>query len=203
MTLGGYPLGTLVWASLAHPGDAARAVLSERMTRDVLWSALGLVAVLATLMIYLRGALFPGLADPGMDGAINLDLTPVSLAFVVFALMTIFVFVLDQVGRSLGGQGNLAAVLLTVAWTQGVFLVLDLGMLAVLALAPPLAGIASLAGLVLAIRATVHFLNEAHGFGSLGRATLTLVLSLAGLLFGLALILGLITSAATAMGALT
>lgn len=203
MRIAGEPLPRLVWESIARPGEAARVVLSQRFDRDVLWSALALVSVLSTLLVFLRGILFPAEPAPVQmpDGqTFDLVLSPFAFAFIVFALLTILVFVLDQVGRVLGGRGELTTVLMAVAWTQVVFLAVDFGLLMILVIAPPFAGLAALIALVLMARASVHFLDAAHGFGSLGRAAATLLVSLLGVFIGMGLIIALITSAASAFG---
>ncbi len=61
-----------------------------------------------------------------------------------------------------------------------------------LLVAPVAAGIVSIAGLVLLGWTLVNFIRVLHGFDTLGRAVLTLLLAIAGMSVGLMLILGLI-----------
>ena len=201
---GAHPIGALAWTSLVSPAAAARAVLARVPGRDVLWSALGLVSILSAFLYYFRGlvAPMPPMEVPTPDGAtLSVTLTPMALAFTIFALLTVLVFVLAQVGRLLGGKGDIGPVLLAVAWTQAVFLILDLAFLSVTFLAPALAGFAALLTLAVMLRSSVHFLNVAQHFGSLPRAAATLLLSVLGLATGLGVILGLIISAVLTMGA--
>lgn len=203
MRIAGEPFGTLVWDTIAHPAEASRIVLSERLDRGTLWSALALVSVLSTLVTALRNVLMPpGAADARLpDGqTVQVVLTPFAFAFIIFALLTILVFVLDLVGRVLGGRGELTGILTAVVWTQIVFLIVDLSLLVVMVMVPPLSSVAALVALVLITRASVHFLKVAHDFETLGRAAATLLLSLLGLFIGMGLIIGLITTAAAAFG---
>ena len=197
------PLGPLVWASLTRPAEAARTVLDIRLPRDVLWTALALVAILGVLGTYALAGLVG--ADPAAppEPALPFAFTPVTLAMTAFALMVAMVFVLHLAGQSLGGQGSFPETLTTVAWTQGVFLVLDTAVIGVFVLAPPLGALLRLVALGLMLWSFLHFTAVLHRFPTLGRAALCLGLAVGGVLLGLALIVGIITTFVLASGGLT
>lgn len=200
-------LGQLFWSSLLRPAEAAPVVLGLRLPRDVLWSALVLVSILAALVTWAQAALVPvpegALPEAAGPAGFYLGLSPMSMALMVFALMVMMTFVLHFVGRSLGGQGSFPGALLTVVWTQGAFLVLDLALLAILLILPPLVAVAQIGAILLMGWVLVNFVDRLHGFQSLGRAFLCIVVGFIGLIFGLSLILGVISATAFGMGAAT
>ncbi len=198
------PLGPLVWTSLTRPAEAARTVREIQLPRDVLWTALGLVAILGVLGTYALAGLVG--ADPAaapQSPALPFSFTPITLAMTAFALMVAMVFVLHFAGQSIGGTGTFPETLTTVAWTQGVFLVLDTAVIGVFVLAPPLGALLRLVALGLMLWCFLHFVAALHRFPSLGRAALCIALAVGGVLFGLAVILAIISALVFAFGGLT
>ena len=197
------PLGSLLWQSLTQPADAARTVLARSFPREALWSAVALVSILSVLSSYAMAGL-TGPADPAAGNGMSLvSLSPFALALALFALLTMLVFVLHFTGRALGGTGGFDATLLTVAWTQGAFVILDVAQLLFMLLLPGLIAFASLAALLVMLRTLVHFVAVLHDFDTLGPAIGTVVLAAVGLILGFALIFGVISGTASTLGATT
>lgn len=195
MTLTGSDLGRLLQQSLLDPAGAARALLSERPGRRPLWLALILVTCLGVLIAAaVDGPMIVipiGAEDP-------LVLTPFPYAVILGASLLVTVVGLYWTGRALGGTGSFADALAIVVWLEVVAIAVRVVQIVVLLLVPPLAWVVSILGLGILLWCLVNFVNELHGYRSLGKAVLTLVLAALGIFLGLSVILAIIGIGATA-----
>ncbi|EAR51650.1 hypothetical protein OG2516_03660 [Oceanicola granulosus HTCC2516] len=177
----------LLWATIERPAEVARMILAQRLSRQTLWLALVLVTVLSVLLVGLLN-----LVAPPPEDAVMLAVTPFAYAFILGGSLVIAVFALHFTGRMLGGSGELPDTLALLVWLQTLLLALQLVQLVLILVSPLLGGIAALLSIAAALWVLLHFINEAQSFGSLGRAALTLVVSLLGMGVGLSVLLGLI-----------
>jgi len=180
----------LLGLTVRAPAEAARLLLSLHLSRGVLWQALALVTILSVLVV----ALSPGpMPDAGAAGGPEpVALSPFAYATILGASLVMLVFALHFTGSALGGTGSFAGTLTLVVWLEVLATAIRVVQVVALLMAPVLAGIVSIAGLALLFWTLVNFIKVLHGFDTLGRAVLTLLLAIAGLSVGLMLILGLI-----------
>ena len=176
-----------VWTSIMEPSATARQVMVYPAPRHALWTALALVAVLNVIVLALLQYLAP---SPSMEGAV-FSLSPFAYLGVFGVFLVLFVSSIHQVGRFFGGTGSQVQTLAIVVWSQAIGLTLE-GLQIVLALVSPafgaLFGLMSLGALVWVF---LNFVNVLHGFGSLGKAAVTLILSLIVTALGAGFVLGL------------
>ncbi len=179
----------LLGLTVRAPAEAARLLLSLHLSRGVLWQALGLVTILSVLVV----ALSPGpMPDAGAAGGPE----PVYLSPFAYATISArrgHACLCTAFHRSaLGGTGSFPGTLTLVVWLEVLATAIRVVQVVALLMAPVLAGIVSVAGVALLFWTLVNFIKVLHGFDTLGRAVLTLLLAIAGLSVGLMLILGLI-----------
>jgi Yip1-like protein len=177
----------LAITSVRNPAVAARVLMGMGFDIGSLWSALVLVAIGNTLLYSLSIAIFPEssplshfLSAPFVYFAIvagGLTLTSVSIAWV---------------GRKMGGKGQLADVLVLVVWMQALRLVVQVAVLVLVFVMPALSALLVLAAGLIGIYMLVNFVDQAHGFHSIGRAAMVLIASMLAIVVGLTLILTLV-----------
>ena len=182
MTLG--DVAALVRLTLTDPGSAARAVLSLGVPREHYWT-LFLLAITLSGAVWQLGLILdpPELAEGASapSGLVAAALAGGQLLLEAAAIRWI--------GRLAGGTGDLEDVLLLMIWLQLVVVVLQLVGLVLSILAPFLGDVFFLAVLVLMLWVITNFVAVVHGFRSLGRVFLGMVLTAFALAFLLALIM--------------
>lgn len=198
MTLNGAEMGRLLQQSLLDPAGAARVVLAGRPAGQPLWLALLLVTCLGVLIAAAVDG--PSIVIPiGPEN--ELVIPPFAYAAILGASLLVTVIGLYWTGRALGGTGSFADALAVVVWLEVVAIAVRIVQIVILLIVPPLATIASILGLGILLWCLVNFVKELHGFRSLGRSVLTLILAAIGIFVGLSMILALIGIGATAGGA--
>lgn len=190
MTIDGF--ARLAMATFSQPAAVARAIIAMRLPREAAWLGLALVTVLSVLLVGLMNALVP---PP--EGAALIEVTPLTYALILGGSLVITIFALHLTGQMLGGNGELLDLLALVVWLQMLMLGLQVVQAAIVLLAPLLGGLFMIVTVALSLWVLVNFVNEAHGFDSLGRAVLTLVAALIGVGVGLSVLLGLIGAGVT------
>jgi hypothetical protein len=180
----------LLALTLRAPGQAAELLLSLNLSRAVLWQALALVTVVSVLLVALSPGPMPE-AGP-VAGPEGLTLSPLAYAAILGASLVMLVFALHFTGGAMGGVGSFPGALILVTWLEVVAAAIRVVQTLALTLSPVLGGLVSLVGLGLLFWTLVNFVNVLHGFQSLGRAVLTLLLAVVGISLGVAFILTLI-----------
>lgn len=187
MTLDPAAFLRLVWQTVTDPAGTARMILSLDLSRGVLWQGLVLVTTLSVLL----GALVQG-GRPALPGADGVEVGPLAYAMILGASLVLMVFAIHFTGRSMGGTGDFGGAIALVVWLEAVAMVVRFVQGLLLLLAPPLAGLFSIAALAVLLWCLVTFVDVLHGFRSRGKAALVLILAVFGLGVGLMLILSLI-----------
>ncbi|WP_299983279.1 Yip1 family protein [uncultured Ruegeria sp.] len=163
----------MVVLTLTNPAEAARRLLAMRFGPDVLWLAFFLAVILNALVQSLSGFVLP-LINPEVQQLAE----PVSRTlFVSVAAILISVVIFLLVGRVLGGSGSFNDFMTLVVWLQILQIAGQAIVLVSVSVLPFLFLPASLAMLVLSLYITLHFINEAHEFKSLGKSFLVILLS--------------------------
>ncbi|WP_108858603.1 Yip1 family protein [Ruegeria sp. Alg231-54] len=159
--------------TLTHPAQAARRLLDMRPGREILWLAFFLAVVLN------------GLVQLGIDHLIPVPNgesvpppTPVFLGLLRSAgamLLSIGAFLF--VGRLLGGRATFDDILTLTIWLQYLQIAAMVITLVITIVLPFLMLMFLLATAIISLYVTLHFLNEAHQFGSLAKSFGVIVLS--------------------------
>lgn len=166
-------LGNLAVMTLTNPAEAARHLLAFRPGREVLWLGFFLAVVLNGLVQFGLDYLMPvpdGFEAPPPE--------PIFMGLVrsgALILFSIAAFLLA--GRLLGGVASFTEIMTLTIWLQylqitAMFITL------VLAIAMPFLMVLFLfATAIVSLYVTLHFLNEAHKFGTLWKSFGVIVLS--------------------------
>lgn len=180
----------LLGLTIRSPGEAAALLVGLNLSRTVLWQALALVTVLSVLIVAFSPGPMPEAGPIAGPGPVLL--TPFAYVAVLGASLVMLVFALYFTGTALGGTGTFPATLTLVVWLEVLATAVRLIQTAVMLVSPVLGGLVSLVGLGLLFWTLVNFVNVLHGFGSLGKALMTLLLAVVGISLGVAVILSLI-----------
>lgn len=159
-------LGNLAAQTLVSPSEAARRLMAMRPGREVLWLAFFLAVVLNSIVQF------------GIDyfiWASNPDVTvapdPILINLTTSAgAMLLSVASFLYVGRILGGSASFEDIMVLTIWLQFLQIVALLITLVIAMTVPFLMVTMLLATALVSFYITLHFLNEAHQFGSLGKA---------------------------------
>lgn len=176
----------LVALSVTDPAAAARALLGAGLGREAVWTLFALAIVLNTIAFVTVGLILP--TSPEVPA---LDISATVYAGVLSGGLLITAVAIHRVGRAMGGSGGFLAVLVLLGWLQ---ILRALAMVVVIALSlilPPLSVLASFALGLWGLYILLHFIDQAHGFGSLGRAAIVLIASVLAVAFGLVILLQL------------
>ncbi len=163
----------LVVLTLTNPAEAARRLLAMQLGTDVLWLTFSLAVILNALVQTASGFIIPLISPDVQQLAEPLSRTIiVSVAAILISVVTFLL-----VGRVLGGTGTFNEFMTLIVWLQILQITGQAIILVLVAALPFLFLPASLAMLALSLYITLHFLNEAHRFGSLGKSFLVILLS--------------------------
>ena len=174
----------MVLQSFRDPSTAAHRLLALRLDPAILWLGLVLVSVLNALLFFALQMAMPGGGQMG-----GMGMGPVAYAGTTAAALAACVVGLTYVGRALGGQGDIGAMLLVVSWLQFVGLVMQV-VLVVVGLALPMLAMGLTIGfLFISLWITLHFLSVGHGFSSLLRAFAVVFLTAIVLSFALSFVI--------------
>lgn len=177
----------LVQTTLRNPRAAAGLIAALQLSREVIWTALALVAALNALVI---SAMF-AIAPPAMALPSYFQ-SPLVLFALLGGLMVLYVHALSWVGRAMGGQGMIEPLLAAVVWLQALRLCAQLGILLLTVALPPLAMLASFVVTFWGLWILLNFVAELLHLPGLFYAAAVLAGAALGVLLGLGLLLSLI-----------
>lgn len=183
-------LKELALETVQSPRTAAQKIMSLNLSRNVLWTGLILAGAVNSI-IYSFSLLT---ADTSMLPALFRN--PLMFFMLITGVLALTVHAFYWTGRALGGQGDLGELLALLVWLQGLRAVAQAVMFVLLLVSPAIGQLFSLVVGILGLWITVNFVTEAlrlpglmHGFG-------VLVVAAIGMVFGLAILVGLIGMAA-------
>lgn len=174
----------LLRLTLVDPARGARAVLSLGVPREHHWT-------LFLLAIALSGAVYQAtvlIVQPEVPEGAAMP-SGFMAAAVTGGSIILLSLAIRWIGRLAGGSGGLEDVLLLVIWFQLVLVALQVVELAVMLLVPTLGAVVFYAFLAYVVWVLTNFIAVVHGFTSLGRVFLGMVLALFAFAFLLSLIL--------------
>ncbi len=182
----------LLRLTLTSPRAGLRAVLSRDLPPGTGLMGLALIAVLSSLALHAMGGLSPApevaVAPSGPEEALYETLlgTPFTTALVQFVLFIVMAVLALVIGRWRGGTGTADQAFLAMAWLEAVMFTVQIALLLLMAvlllLVPPLfVLVGSLSGPVLVgmfFWYLASFIAELHGFRSVPRVLLAVILTL-------------------------
>ncbi len=183
---------TIVVDTVRAPSEAAARVLSFDFPRQWLWMALVLMCVLNAIVYSISLQLSPP-GDPAVMAMIPPAFkSPVLFTVFLCGVLVISVFVLQWIGQSMGGQGQMGDILLVITWLQVMRLLLQAAVLVLSLVSPFLGGMLALIGAIWGLFILASFLDVAHRFDNIAKAVGVMVLALVAMLIGLSVIVTVI-----------
>ena len=178
----------LLRLSFQAPRDAARQVLGLNLGRDALWTALALVAIANTFLMYLGN-------QPSTTSAVPLPgyfAQPLALFILSAGSMVVFVHAIYWAGKAIGGEGSLMDVLAVVVWFQVVLSIAQVAVILVAIAVPALGALLSVVVLVWGLWLFLNFVAEALQMASPWQALATLIVAFIGLVLGIGILTALV-----------
>jgi hypothetical protein len=186
-------LKDLALLTLRTPKEAADQIISMSFSRDVLWSAVAVVAIINTILSSLSNMILP-VPEPLAGIVAN----PFMFFFVIAGSMVLTVHALYWTGRMMGGQGDLGGLLSLIVWLQILRTVAQFTILVTVLVAPFIASFLVLIVSAATLWIFLNFVSVGLQLNSLARAFVVIVVGGIALILGLSFFLSLI--GVTAMG---
>jgi Yip1 domain len=172
-----------VQLTLQSPRDGARQMMAIDLTLQGRWTALFLMAVLSAIVtsafFFLVASTIPGVALP----------SPWTLAVTQTGVMVLSALLVHRIGVWRGGKGRLADAVILMAWLQFILLCLQVLQMVVLLISPQVSDIIGFAGVAVFFWLLTVFVAEMHGFPSLGRVFLGILVTILAVAFALSMVL--------------
>jgi len=172
--------------TVIDPQGGAREILDLRLPVPVLWQFFLLQLVISAILKIVVFTFFP---TP------EVDLGPsaaVSFTIIEGAVGAILALATYHIGRLFGGRGTFAGALAVVVWLQFILLCVNVAQIFIMMILPPAGDVITLFALALFFWLLAQFIAALHGFTSMGRVFLGIVLSLLALAFVFNILLALI-----------
>ncbi len=177
----------LVHMTLRDPSAAAKTLINWEMPRDVLWTALALVAALNTLLIQL--VLIGSDPTPAIPAYFY---APLSLFVLMAGVMVIYVHALYWAGLAIKGKGRLDDLLAVVVWLQILRTGAQLGIVVISLLVPALSMVAMMIVSIWGFWILLNFIATALHLPSPAYGLLVLAIGLIGLVVSVSILLALV-----------
>jgi hypothetical protein len=169
--------------TIRAPQEAAQAVLTLNLPRNVLWLSLALVITLSTL---LASAVLLMVPMPEARAGVPM---PVVMGIVQAVFLVLVSLSIAVIGARFGGKGDFDGALALMVWLQAVFLVVQSFQIAAIAIGlSVLADIVSLASIPLFFWLMAQFVTVLHGFSSVWKTFWSIIMFLIAFAFLLSLV---------------
>lgn len=188
------PVIDLAVDTLRDPQATAQRIMGWQLDRATLYTALFAVAAINAIFAATPVILFPEALDDATRQALpilTLLERPLILFFFIAGGLVVMVQALFWAGRAMGGQGEMADMLVLLVWLQALRATAQIAVIVLNLAVPTLAGLFALCVVVVTFWLLLHFISAALRFGSLFQAFGLLVAVIAGLFLGMMLILTL------------
>lgn len=179
----------LAWETVRAPRDAARTVMAFDLPREIRWQALFALVLIGSLLAIAITYLFTGQVMMYLG---VIPATPFAAAIISLSASVISVFAIYWIGHAMGGQGRFADAISLVAWTQFVVICMQVAQLLAFLLLPAISILVEIGASLISIWILTNFIAELHGFRSLTKVFLMMLVTLFGVAFGMSLILAII-----------
>jgi hypothetical protein len=187
---------SLVKTTIFDPKEAAGQIIAlrRRLSDQMLWSAVVLVAILFALAVWLNWQVAPPAppTDPdllAMQQRLQRFVErPALVAILAAGGIVVGINILHWSGRALGGKGKLHDMLAVLAWLQLLQIAALVIVLALATVALPLAALLDFAVSVWSLWILIAFIDRVQGFDNPLKSLATLALGLGGTVAALVLI---------------
>ncbi|MCU0905949.1 MAG: YIP1 family protein [Rhodobacteraceae bacterium] len=193
MTLTFADLMGLARQSLGNPRGVMRQVLALPLTTVERWQMLVLAVALSAIAGEIVAILL-GVGPDSLDGSPMAALfgSPLRLAAGQVVMFTAFAWFLAGLGARMGGRGDFGDMLMATCLLQFLLLLVQLIQVVLVMALPPLASIVGLVGFFLFFWWFANFIAEVHGYTSLLKSLLLLLVTLVTVAVGLTFVLSLL-----------
>jgi hypothetical protein len=193
MTLTFADLMGLARQSLGDPRGVMRQVLRLPLSTAERWQALILAVALSAIAGEIVAILL-GVGPDTVEGSPMAALfgSPLRLAAGQIVLFTAFAWFLAGLGARMGGRGDFGGMLMATCLLQFLLLLVQLIQVVLVLALPPLATIVGLVGFFLFFWWFANFVAEVHGFASLLKSLLLLLVTLVTVAVGLTFVLSML-----------
>ena len=159
--------------SFTNPKDAASTIISRGFSYDVIWSVFVASICLTTAMQFFVDSMMKS------DGPTLSDVSSPWIFAVMVGGMTLLVCAtITWTGQRFDGQANFKTIFALVAWLQVIQLLLQVLIYALLFLVAALAGFAQIAIIFWSLWIFVAFVDTAHKFDNMMKASVVSVLGI-------------------------
>lgn len=173
--------------TLRDPKAASEIILSWHLPKEAIWTAIGLVSVIITILSTVSNMLFP--VPPPLNVLVS---NPFVYFLVAAGGLIASIYVVFWTGRILGGDGRIEELTVLLLWLQAMRAAAQGAVLILLIVAPVLASFLVLFVLVATFWISLHFINAALRFQSLGKSALVLIAAALALVAGLSIFLSML-----------
>ena len=179
----------LAQMTLRDPREAARIIMALNLPREVLWTALALIAAINTIILQLLIAASPPETQAQFPSYFSAPLVVFTL---LAGVMVVYVHTVYWAGRAISGKGLLFDILALIVWLQVLRTAIQLIVLVLTMVAPALAGLLSIVAFAWGLWVLLNFMVEALELPSLSHAGLALMLAVVGLVLGMGILLAVL-----------
>lgn len=173
--------------TLRDPKAAAAIILGWNLSKEAIWTGVGLVSVIVTILSTLSNMLFP--VPPPLS---VLAANPFIYFLIAAGGFVGTVYAVYWTGRFLGGEGRVEELMVLFLWLQAMRAAAQAFVLVLLVAAPVLASFVVLFVGLATLWIFVHFINAGLRFDSLGKSILVLILGALVLIVGLSILLSML-----------
>lgn len=172
--------------TVRNPRGAARNVLSMDLPRDVVWSLLGLVAVLSLVATLIGDRMMP---EGSMAVMPFLLRSPIAGALFLASAMVVLSAILSRLGQLFGGAGEFGQALRLIVWSQILMLALQVVQTVFILISPAISALIGVVGFFWFIWLAAGFTAELHEFDGSGKGLVVAVLSVFATAFALMILM--------------
>ncbi len=182
------------WDTIRQPRMMARRIMAMNLPLNSAATALLLTALLGALLSATTWAAL-GTADDNASAMAEVFDRPFLLAGIQVLVQGAAAWLAWAVGRFFGGTGSLAQACALMAWVEWVLVLVQVAQVLLLLALPPVAEATSPLALILFLWLMASFVAELHGFPTLWKVLLGIVLTAAALGIAVVFILAALVGA--------
>lgn len=170
--------------TVQNPREGARLVMQANMPVAARWIAVAIMAILSAVLAHVSFGMMPADMRDQMGTAMA---SPFRTAIFQAFLMLISAHAILWIGRWRGGVGTFNDVLILMVWLQFILLLLQVIQIVFQVLLPVLAEVVGFMSVAVFMWLISSFIAEVHGFKSVAKTFLGVILAMIAMGFVLAL----------------
>lgn len=172
--------------TVQNPREGARMVMRANVPVPARWIALAIMAILSAVLAHVSFGMMPPEMRAQMGTAMA---SPFRTAIFQAALMLIATHAIVWIGRWRGGIGTFNDALILMVWLQFILLILQVLQIAFQVLLRPMAEVVGYLSVAVFIWLLSNFIAEVHGFKSVGKTFIGVMVTMLAMGFVLALVM--------------